>query len=241
MTVHIHGETNEAFAALGRIVLGDQPLAAILEQVVHIATRVMPTPTDASITLIAGDEPSTVAFTSDMALALDERQYEAERGPCVDAATSGHLIRIADMRVEERWPRFTKAAVERGVLSSLSVPLPVQRHVTGALNFYSTRVDAFSDEAVDLAETFGAHAAVATANAHLYETTAALAGQMKDAMATRAVIEQAKGIIMREQGVDADEAFDVLVRLSQQSHLKLRDIAQRLVDHVVSGKPGSAT
>src|SRR3954451_2203714 len=174
MTAHIPGETNEAFAALGRIVLGDQPLAAILEQVVHIATRVMPTPTDASITLIAGDEPSTVAFTSDMALALDERQYEAERGPCVDAATSGHLIRIADMRVEERWPRFAKAAVERGVLSSLSVPLPVQRHVTGALNFYSTRVDAFSDEAVDLAETFGAHAAVATANAHLYETTAAL-------------------------------------------------------------------
>src|SRR3954452_3943384 len=121
MTADTPGETNDAFAALGRIVLGDQSLVAILEQVVHIATHVMPMPTEASITLIAGDEPSTVAFTSDTALALDERQYEAERGPCVDAAMSGHLIRIADMRVEERWPRFAKAAVERGVLSSLSV------------------------------------------------------------------------------------------------------------------------
>src|SRR3954469_32188 len=128
---HTPIDAKDAFAQLGRIVLGEQPLESVLDQVVRIARQVLPVPTEASITLIAGDKPSTVAFTSDTALALDERQYEAERGPCVDAAMSGHLIRIPDMRVEERWPRFAQAATAQGVLSSLSVPLPVQRHVTG--------------------------------------------------------------------------------------------------------------
>jgi AmiR/NasT family two-component response regulator len=111
----------------------------------------------------------------------------------------------------------------------------VQREITGALNFYARDADAFSDESLDLAQTFAAHAAVAVANAHLYETTAALAEQMTQAMATRAVIEQAKGIIMRDRGCSPDEAFDALVRLSQETHLKLRDIARRLVDHVSGG------
>jgi GAF domain-containing protein len=228
-------DANEAFVQLGKIVLGDQPLPEILERVVHIAKQVIPAPVEASITLVAGDQPSTVGFTDDTALALDERQYDLESGPCLEAAKSGSRISIPDMASETRWPQFAKDATSRGVRSSLSIPLPVQRDVTGALNFYATEQAAFSDQSVDLAETFGAHAAVAVANAHLYETTAALAVQMQQAMATRAVIEQAKGIIMRDRQCNADEAFDSLVKLSQQSHLKLREVAQRLVDHAISG------
>ena len=238
-TEHAPAEAADAFAQLGRIVLGEQPLASILEQVVHIAKQVLPAPVEASITFIAGDEPATVAFTAQTAVDLDERQYETERGPCLDAAASGHLISIADMATETRWPRFTQTAVERGIRSSLSIPLPVQREVTGALNFYATETAAFTDEAVELAQTFAAHAAVAVANVHLYESTAALAEQMKQAMATRAAIEQAKGIIMRDRACSPDEAFDALVRLSQETHLKLRDLAQRLVEHVSAG--GSAS
>jgi len=229
---HTPIDAKDAFAQLGRIVLGEQPLESVLDQVVRIARQVLPVPTEASITLIAGDEPSTVAYTNDTALALDEWQYEAERGPCLDSAASGTLILIPDMTQDERWPRFSSAAVDGGVRSSLSVPLPIQRNVTGALNFYASDVDAFDDETVDLAQTFAGHAAVATANAHLFETTAILAEQMKQAMATRAVIEQAKGIVMRDRNCGADEAFDALVRLSQESHLKLRDVAQRLVASV---------
>jgi GAF domain-containing protein len=232
-------EPDDAFAQLGRIVLGEQPLAAILEQVVHIAKQVLPVPAEASITLITGDDPATLAFTGQVAIELDERQYEADRGPCLDAAASGHLISIPDTSSETRWPRYAQTAAEHGVRSSLSVPLPVQREITGALNFYAREIDAFSDETIDLAQTFAAHAAVAVANAHLFESTAALAEQMKQAMATRAVIEQAKGIIMRDRACSPDEAFDALVRLSQETHLKLRDIAQRLVDHVSGG--GSAS
>jgi GAF domain-containing protein len=233
---HTPIDAQDAFAQLGRIVLGDQPLPAILEQIVHIARKVLPVPTEASITLIAGETPSTVAFTNETAIALDERQYEDERGPCLDAAASGTMIGIPEVVTETRWPKFAAAAAERGVFSTLSVPLPVQREMTGALNFYASEPAAFNDETTELAQTFAAHAAVAAANAHLYETTAVLAEQMKHAMATRAVIEQAKGIIMRDRHCTPDEAFDALVRLSQESHLKLRDVAQRLVDHVANGE-----
>jgi GAF domain-containing protein len=226
---------DDVFAQLGQIVLGEQPLASILEQVVLIAKQVLPISVEASITFITGDDPATVAFTGKTAIELDERQYEAERGPCLDAAASGELISIPDTTAETRWPRYTQAAVEHGIRSSLSVPLPVQREITGALNFYARDADSFTDESRDLAQTFAAHAAVAVANAHLYESTAALAEQMTQAMATRAVIEQAKGIIMRDRGCSPDEAFDALVRLSQETHLKLRDIARRLVDHVSDG------
>jgi GAF domain-containing protein len=235
-TDHSPIDAQDAFAELGQIVLGQAPLSDILEQVVHIARRVLPVQTEASITLISGDEPFTVAFTDDKAMALDERQYKDERGPCLDAASSGMLLSAPDLASDQRWPRFAEAATERGIRSSLSVPLPVQRELMGALNFYAEEAGAFDDEAIDLAQTFGAHAAVAVANAHLYETTAILAEQMKHAMATRAVIEQAKGIIMRDRNCTPDEAFDILVRLSQESHHKLREVAQRVVDHVIKGE-----
>ena len=234
---HSPPQANEAFLELGKIVLGDEPLPQILERVVHLAKHILPPPIEASITLVDRDRPSTVAFTGDVAMALDERQYEEDRGPCLDAAASGQKVVIIDMRSDTRWPKFADSAVTYGIASSLSIPLPVQRQVTGALNFYATSPDAFNDQAVQLAETFAAHAAVAVANAHLYESTAILAEQMQQAMATRAVIEQAKGIIMRDNNCTPDEAFDKLVRLSQQSHRKLHDIAQMLVTQIVNDSP----
>ena len=238
MSSNISIEASDAFAQLSTIVLGEEPLEAILERLVHIARQVLPITVEASITLLSRDDATTVASTDEVAVTLDERQYDDERGPCLDAAAAGERIRITDMRSEPRWPRFAAAAANAGVLSSLSMPLPIQRNVTGALNFYATSVDAFSEETVELAEMFAAHAAVAVANAHLYETTAALAEQMKEAMANRAVIEQAKGIVMRDRGCTADEAFDALALLSQQSHTKLREVAQQLVDQV-RNQPGS--
>jgi AmiR/NasT family two-component response regulator len=85
---------------------------------------------------------------------------------------------------------------------------------------------------VELAETFATYAAVAVANAALYTSTAALASQMQQAVKSRAVIDQAKGILMAQHRYSGDEAFAGLVRLSQQRNIKLRDVAQSIVDHV---------
>lgn len=225
------------FAGLSQIVLGEQSLPQILEQVVHLAKAVLPA-VEASVTLISDEEPHTAAYTGEPALALDERQYDSDKGPCLHAANSGEVVLIHDTSTETRWPAYSEAATASGILSSLSMPLPVRRLGSGALNFYARARAAFDDEAVDLARTFAGHAAVAVDNAHLYESTARLAEQMQQAMASRAIIEQAKGIIMGTQGCSAEHAFNTLVHLSQTRHLKLRDVALRLVEKTVGGAPG---
>src|SRR5437764_10898714 len=88
--------TDAAFAALSQIVLGDEPMAAILERVVRLAKDVLPVDCEASITLVSSAGPSTVAFTGERAIALDERQYEADRGPCLDAAQGGERLLIRE-------------------------------------------------------------------------------------------------------------------------------------------------
>jgi GAF domain-containing protein len=170
-------------------------------------------------------------FTGAVAMHLDERQYEAGFGPCLDAAISGDTIRV-DTHVPESsgYPEFSHAAIRAGIHNTLSVGLPIAERVVGGLNLYSTDVTPLDDDAVRLAETYAGYAAVAVANAALYNSTADLARQMQLAMQSRAAIEQAKGIIMAQQRCTPDEAFDVLVRTSQQRNLKLRDLAQTIVD-----------
>jgi len=133
------------------------------------------------------------------------------------------------MSTEDRWPDYTPTAVADGAGSSLSIGIPVQQAVTGGLNIYSTAVNAFDEDTVDLAKGFPSYAAVALANAHLFASTAALATQMQDAMATRAVIEQAKGILVSQQGCSPEDAFDILVRASKTGNRKLREIAEALM------------
>ncbi|MFG3578724.1 ANTAR domain-containing protein [Micromonospora chersina] len=115
-----------------------------------------------------------------------------------------------------------------GIGSSLSIELPIQEAVTGALNAYGTTTHAFDPATIGLAEEFAAYAAVSLANAHLYGTAAGLAREMQEAMRSRAVIEHAKGTIMGERRCSADEAFALLAKPSQDTNRKLREVAEAL-------------
>jgi GAF domain-containing protein len=220
-----------AIAELGRLDLREHDLDQVLKLVGELAKASIPGAAEVSVSLLNGEVGSTPAFTGPLALDCDEAQYANNDGPCVHAAQSGGVVLVQDLITEERWPHYTPHAVAVGVRASLSVALPVQAAVVGALNIYATVPHAFPEDAVELARTFAGYAAVAVANAHLYATTAALAQNMQDAMATRAVIEQAKGLIMGELRCSAEEAFDVLVRASSRGNQKLRDIATEMVDN----------
>jgi GAF domain-containing protein len=225
---HILDPTH-AFAELARIKLEETDLEGFLQQVAVLAKRTIAGVDEASVTLIRGRKAHTAAFTGELARSMDERQYERDGGPCLEAAATNATLSVPDLTGEQRWPHYTPAALDAGVRSSLSVGLPVQETVTGALNMYSTKIDAFDDEAIVLAQTFSGYAAVALANAHLYDATATLAQHLQAAMEHRAVIEQAKGIIMADRRCSPDEAFAVLSKLSQDSNRKLRDVAVALV------------
>ncbi|MEV6495224.1 GAF and ANTAR domain-containing protein [Actinoplanes sp. NPDC051633] len=218
-----------AFAELGRIKLSETNLDDVLSRVADLAKRTLPGTPEVSVTLIRGARAHTVAFTGPVASTLDEWQYERGYGPCLDAASAATTLSVPDMAVETRWPDWSARAAQAGVRSSLAIALPVQEDVVGALNVYSLDPKAFDDDAVALAEKFGGYAAVAVANAHFYDATATLARQMRTAMESRAVIEQAKGIIMGQRRCTADEAFTLISKLSQDCNRKLREVAEALV------------
>jgi GAF domain-containing protein len=222
-------DPNEAFGQLGRIKLSDTDLNGVLDTIARLAKRTIPGASEVSVTLVRGKGAHTAAFTGDLALSLDESQYESGYGPCLDASAAAATMSVPEMASDTRWPRWAARAREMGVNSSLSIGLPVQDTVTGALNIYATTPEAFDDDAIVLGQTFAGYAAVALANAHLYDTTATLAQQMQAAMDSRAVIEQAKGIIMGERRCSADEAFRILTKVSQDTNRKLRDVAAALV------------
>ncbi|WP_328477348.1 GAF and ANTAR domain-containing protein [Actinoplanes sp. NBC_00393] len=219
-----------AFSELGRINLGETDLEGILQQVATLAKRAVPGAYEVSVTLVRQARPRTVASTGDPARWIDKWQYENGRGPCLEAAAEHKTLCIGDVSAERRWPGWHEHAGSVGVRSALSVGLPIQENVVGALNIYATTIRAFDEDSVVLTETFAGYAAVALANAHLYDTTVTLAQQMQVAMESRAVIEQAKGIIMSQRRCTPDEAFDILAKASQDANRKLRDVATALVE-----------
>jgi GAF domain-containing protein len=230
-------DPTEAFARLGRLKLDESDLNGVLETVADLAKRTIPGAAEVSVTLVRSQKAQTAAFTGDLALRLDESQYETGRGPCLDASAAASTISVPDMTGERRWPHWTASARENGVGSSVSIGLPVQDPVTGALNIYATEPNAFDSDAVVVARTFASYAAVALANAHLYDATATLAQQLQAAMESRAVIEQAKGIVMSDRRCTADEAFAILTKLSQDTNRKVRDVASALVRNAEGRRP----
>lgn len=224
-----------AFEELGRIALSEASMESVLQTVADLAKRTIPGVDEASVSLVQEDKQTTVVTTGEVALALDEAQYALGRGPCVDAAFGGEVREIPHMTTETRWPEFAEHATRVGVQSAMAVPVPVQQQVLAALNLYSRSGDAFDEEACHLSVEFASFAGVAIANMHLYMSSNQLATQLQQAMKSRAVIDQAKGILMGQRRIPAADAFDLLVALSQASNRKLRDVAQALVDDAAKG------
>lgn len=214
---------------LAGVALAQDDLPSTLEEICRIATKIVPGAEGASITTFASGRPSALG-SDDWAKGFDELQYEEHEGPCYDAYRTGNIFRIRDLAAETRWPSWVPRAVERGARSTVSLPMTAEGKVVGALNVYSRDVDAFTAEAVSVAEIAAAHAGLASQVAAAMFGHRDLALQLNEAMRSRAVIEQAKGILMAGRRCDADTAFGLLVELSQRSNRKLRDVAQALVD-----------
>jgi GAF domain-containing protein len=215
--------------ALTSVVLADRELVDVLTEITGIARRAMPSIEAASVTLIRGEKPFTAAYDGQMALDSDELQYERGYGPCVDAGKAGQMFLIDDMRTEQRWPDYAQHAAAHGVLSSLSMPLPFQGATIGALNAYSGHPDFIDDNDVEIAEEVAAWVGVAVGNAEAATRTMEDPNYLRTAMMSRAVIEQAKGILMERHKIKEDEAFTILTHAAQRTNMKLRDVAAELV------------
>jgi GAF domain-containing protein len=233
----------EALDALSRFLVADASIGDTLQRVADIAVEAVPAAAMAGITMLDGDERATTAvFTDAGAPEIDQAQYDSGRGPCLDAWRHRTVVRLDDVDDERAapYPEFADACREHGIFSTLSLPLVNGDRGMGALNLYAPDRRSFTadDEAVggDLATA----ASVVVANSVAYWGAYDLSQQMTEAMQSRAVIEQAKGMLMAQSPMlQAEDAFDLLRRASQRENVKLREIAQRIVERrPLSGPPG---
>lgn len=221
----------EALERLGQLSLRELSMDSLLQTVAELASLVMPGTLEASVTLVVKGTPTTVASTGRLASELDERQYERDHGPCLHAARTGELTEVTDTRTDPRWPDYMRRAVEQGNLSSLSVPLAIDEaeQICGALNVYAREAGAFDDESRAVAGRLGPYAAVAAGNMWSYRSARDMADNLQAALESRAVIDQAKGVLMERFKVSADGAFQLLSQTSMRVNRKVRDIAEELV------------
>lgn len=218
-------ETDAAEARLNRL------LNLILETAVEVLGF-----DAATVSARHGKDVATVGATDQRMIALDDAQYESGEGPCLTVLEPHDPIALEDAAaVDDRWEHFARTAGHLGVHSTLSIHLPMDSEgVAASLNLYSKQRLELDDAQVRAATPFAEQLAAAMLGVEANRATAQLARDMAEAMRSRAVIEQAKGIIMADERIDADEAFKQLAGLSQQSNMKLRDVAREIVERRIA-------
>jgi GAF domain-containing protein len=211
-------------AELARASAAPRSVEQVLVDVTAAAKELIPGADTAGVLLIGkGGKFDSLAGTSDVPQRLDELQMLFDEGPCVEAALDELIVRTDDFRSEARWPKYSAAVVEIGVLSALSFKLYTADRTAGALNLFAFQPNAFDAADETTGVVLAAHAAAAILASRQGE-------QLESALSTRDRIGQAKGIIMERFGVDDVQAFEMLRKLSQDGNTRLVDIAQRVID-----------
>ena len=194
-----------------------------LEAIVEAARDIVPGVQHASLSSVTGrHKVTTTAATSELARRIDDAQYATQQGPCLSTLYDQRTLHLPDMAADDRWPAFSVRALELGVGSMLSVQLFVQGEDLGALNLSNHQAHGFDDESEHVALLLANHAAVAMVGAQEQH-------RLRQSVSSREVIGQATGVLIERYKTSPEGAFMLLVRASQQSNRKLRDIAEELV------------
>jgi GAF domain-containing protein len=226
-----------AYGGLVTLLVDSPQLDGFLDQVVRLAAEVVTPAAAGGITFDRDGRPVTVATSSPLAAQVDELQYGADQGPCLDALRTGEVVQVDDLATECRWPGYSPFALTHGVASSLSLPLRVGDRTVGALNLYSEEPAGFAGAPRRHAEAFAIQCGAALTVALRQSDQAVLRRQLTEAMAARSVIDQALGILMAQQHCSAKQAFDLLRQASQHRNRKMRALATEIVTKVSGGPP----
>lgn len=217
-----HDQLAHQLSAFARRAQSEEDPGLMLDEIVKAAVQLIPGVDEASISVVIGRRDVTSQHPSgDLPAKVDAVQMETGQGPCLDAAYEHETVRVPDMASEDRWPQFASRAFALGAASMLSIQLYVENDNLGALNLYSRTAGSFTDESEHVGLLFASHAAIAFAGADK-------AHHLNIAVARRDLIGQAKGILMERFKITAEQAFSILVRVSQNSNRRLFDVAEEL-------------
>jgi GAF domain-containing protein len=229
---------------LSSLLIGNLALEETLTHVAGFAVEAIPGADGVGLTVVADDRPDAMVASDDFVRAVDAVQYGIGEGPCITAVRERRVVSSGSLGGEPAWPRFGARVGRLGVHSALSLPLILSDdEVIGALNVYAHAKHAFDERAVHLGVLFAAPAAVSVRNAQVLADSQQLVGQLSDAIAGRAMIDRAIGIMMSRSGGTPEQALERLRTVSQHEHTKMVQIAVQIVDDATRrarGRPGPA-
>lgn len=171
-----------------------------------------------------------VAASSEATRNLELFQLQRDQGPCLDCYRDGTPVTVADLAEEtERWPQFVGAAVAAGFASVHAVPMRLQGNVLGTLGLFGSHVGALSEDDVRLAQALAHVASIAIVQGTAVADATTIADQLQNALGSRVVLEQAKGVIAQRGDLDMDQAFAVLRRYARDGNQRLGEVARAVI------------
>jgi transcriptional regulator with GAF, ATPase, and Fis domain len=229
-----------ALSALAQFQVTETTVGQALQRIAEITREAVPAARVVGMTMLGADgRPTTAVYTDAESPAIDEAQYREGKGPCLDAWRRNTVIRVP--RIEEsadRYPGFVAACRQHGIRSTLSMPMGAGIRAVGAMNLYSTVSAGFGEDDESLASDLAAAGGVVVMNVSAYWTAFELSAQLNEALESRAVIEQAKGVLIAgTPGLTPDRAFAMLCSVSQRENVKLREVARRIVERSTGTEP----
>ncbi|GAP49566.1 GAF and ANTAR domain-containing protein [Streptomyces azureus] len=222
---------SETSDTLDQAMVRSSGLDTLLRDLTDRAVQEVPGAAACSITVSRGGRLLTLAGSDGLPNGLDQRQYENGSGPCVDAAETGTEQYAPDLAAESRWPAYTRYALTAGVHCVLAVPVAVEGETGAAINLYGVR-PGMLDQGREAARAFAARAGDAINVALRIERRRQSVADVRTALLSRSVIDQAIGILMAQERIDARDALERLRRASQHRNVKLRDLCGQLVAKV---------
>ncbi|GAA3194746.1 GAF and ANTAR domain-containing protein [Streptomyces virens] len=217
----------QQMASMARDLLAENTLDATLQQISRSAVELVDGCDASGILVLRGNQVQSLAPTEQLVTDSDRLQESLREGPCFDAArpeTTERVFRIPDFTEDpERWTSFVPRCRELGVGSMMGFLLYTREEELGALNMYSRKPGAFSEDSETAGWLLASHAAVAF-------STALTDAQMQEAISTRHMIGEAMGILMGRHHITEEQAFDILRTHSQRTNTKLREVARRVCE-----------
>jgi GAF domain-containing protein len=217
------------FAEISRQLLQASTLQDTLQRIVDLSVSTVESCDAAALSFVQGDEVVTPVWTEATVLEIDKLQFETGEGPCLDAIAQETIVYAEDLPEDPRWPKLGPLAAEAGMHSVLSLKLGWDDSL-GSLNLYAKTPAAYGEGELTRGNIFATHAALALEAQTILDREQTRLQKLHTALISRDIIGQAKGVLMYRDLITADRAFHDLRMASQRLNIKLRDIAQRVVD-----------
>lgn len=248
MTADRESAVTDAFVSLATSLADGVDVVDLLSGLAADTTRLLDVTSTGMLLADKRGVLHVVAASSEATRNLEVFQLQRDQGPCLDCYRSGAAVSVADLGAEAgRWPSFVAAAIEAGFASVHAVPMRLRETVLGAVGFFGASVGSLGNDDLRLGQALAHVAAVALVQERAAADTALINAQLQQALDSRVVLEQAKGVLAQRGGLDMDEAFAVLRRYARDHNLRLTDVAhavstrqlsaEQLLNHARARKP----